>query len=248
MDFHQLKELFRLFYDKGVKAVVLTGGEPLVRNDFGKIIKELKKNKLKVFLDTNGDFFFEYRDLISQYVDVLGLPIDFSNKSYRNKDNFKKVLKILDYYKSLKKRPVIRIGTVITRDNFKKLNEIGQLLQNYPADIWKTYQFTPQNFNAIENRNTLEISQEKFNETTQKLQDKFSNSFKVIISKREDRNNAYFFVQSDGTVFQPIDDFNVCKEKRIGNVFDKDIITKWKKFISKNNYTNNAKATFNYKF
>jgi len=248
MSFRQLKKLFYLFHHRGARAVVLTGGEPLVRDDFQKIIKELKENKLKVFLDTNGDFFFKYRDLISQYVDVLGLPIDFSDRSYRSKNNFKKVLKILDYYKNLKRRPTIRIGTVVTKDNFKKLDKIGQLLRNYSVDIWKLYQFTPQNINAVRNRVSLEIPQEQFNRAVQGVKDKFSKYFRVVISRREYQNRAYFFVNPDGTVFMPIDDLDVCREKKIGNIFDKNIVAKWRKFISKSNYINNAKVTFNYKF
>jgi len=248
MGFKKEKEMFSLLHKGGVKAILLTGGEPLIRSDFGEILKELKKYNFKVFLDTNGDLFSKCRDLISKYVDVIGLPIDFPNRSYRNKDNFNNVLEILSYYKNKQKRPVIRIGTVVTKDNFRKLNKIEELLKNYSVDIWKIYQFTPQSVNALENRLSLEITQKEFNEVTKEIKNGFSNFPKLIISGRKDRNAAYFFINPDGTVIVPIDDMNVCRENIVGNIFNEDILEKWEKLIHKEDYINNTKLTFNYKF
>ncbi len=248
MDFLKLKELFCLLHAREVKAILLTGGEPLLRDDFGEILKELKRYNIKIFLDTNGDLFFRYKDLISEYVNFLGLPIDFPDSSYRNKNNLKTILEILSYYKELKKRPIIRLGTVVTKDNLKRLNGIGELLKNYPVDIWKIYQFVPQNYNAIKNRSFLEISQREFDETTQGIKDIFSGNFKVVISRRENMNRAYFFIASDGTVFMPVDDLNICRQTKIGNIFDEDISDKWKKVVSEKHYINNAEATFDCRF
>jgi len=247
LDFLKLQKLFLLFSKNGVKAVVLTGGEPLIRNDFENLIKELKKHDFAVFLDTNGDLFFTHQDLIAKNVKVLGLPIDFPNDSYRNSDNLGNILNILDFFKDKPQKPTIRIGTVVTKDNIDKLEKIGDLIKDYPVDIWKIYEFIPQN-NAVKNKSLLEISSEQFDEATQKIKDKFSNHFKIAISKRKDRTNAYFFVASNGNVFMPVDDLNICREVIIGDVFDDDIIEKWRAYISENNYTDNAKVTFNYKF
>lgn len=248
LNFQNLTKLFNLFHKNGVKAIILTGGEPLVREDFENILKDLEKRNFKIFLDTNGDLFFKYQNLISNYVDVIGLPIDFINKSYRNTDNFNNVIKILNFFKKIRKRPIIRIGTVATKENIKDIERIGELIKNYPVDIWKIYEFIPQNFNAIKNRLALEISPEQFNTVTEKIKRDFSKFIKVVISKRKDRTNAYFFVASDGTVFMPVDDGDICREIKIGNVFEKDIIEKWEKLILRKNYIDNAKVTFNYKF
>ena len=247
LDFLKLKRLFHLFSKNGVKAIVLTGGEPLVREDFEEIIKELKKLNFKIFLDTNGDLFFKYSDLITKNIDVLGLPIDFPNKSYRNSDNLNTIFNILNFFKDKSQKPILRIGTVVTNDNINELEKIGDLIKDYPIDIWKIYEFIPQN-NAVKNKSLLEVSLQQFDETAQKIKDKFSAYFKIVISKRKNRTNAYFFVASNGEVFMPVDDFNICREIKIGNVFDKDIIEKWGKFVSENNYQDNAKDTFNYRF
>jgi len=247
MDFSKLKELFCLLRVRGVKAILLGGGEPLLRDDFGEILKELAIYNFKIFLDTSGDLFFRYRDLISEHVDVLGLPIDFPDSSYRNKDNLRTVLRVLSYYQQLGKRPIIRIGTVVTKDNFERLSDIGGLLRNYPVDIWKIYQFTPQNINAIKNVSILQISKEKFDNAVQNLENIFSGNFKVVISRREDRDRAYFFVASDGVVIMPYDNMSICRQIKIGNIFDNDILDKWEKCVLKGRYFSNAEATFNYK-
>ncbi len=247
VDFLELKKLFRIFWLGGAKAILLTGGEPLIRKDFKRIIQELKKYNFKIFLDTNGDLFFKYKDLISKNVDVIGLPVDFINSSYRNEKNFWAVLKILNFYKDKKNRPIIRIGTVVTKNNFKDLDKIGNLLRNYPVDIWKIYEFTIQSVNALKNRRSLQISKKEFNKATNDLKKGFSRFFKIVISERKDRNAAYFFINPDGNVFIPVDDLDICRQNKIGNIFDSDILDKWKKSVSKNNYNRNIKLTFNYK-
>lgn len=246
MSFPKLKKLFAYLHKKGVRAILLGGGEPLLRNDFKDILKELNKYKFKIFLDTSGDLFFKYRNQILKYIDVIGLPMDFPDSSYRNKNNLKAVLNVLDSLKTSKIRPLIRIGTVITKDNFKRLEEIGELLKIYPVDIWKIYQFTPQNYNALKNKAMLEISQKDFDKTTKRIKKQFSRNFEVIISKRKDRSQAYFFITSDGNVSIPIDDLNICRQVEIGNVFDKDILSKWEKFYLKKYYIKNAEITFRF--
>lgn len=248
MNFLKIKRMLNLLYANGARAILLTGGEPLLRKDFNKIIEELKKYDFKIFLDTNGDYFFKFKDLIIKNIDIIGLPVDFSDSSYRNRDNLRTVIKILRYFKNLKSHPRIRIGTVVTKDNFKNLEEVGSLLKNYTVDVWKLYQFTPQEVNALKNRESLEVTQGEFDEATENIKNSFSPFFKVIISKRENRTCAYFFVNPDGIVLVPVDDLNICRQKIIGNIFDKDIFNKWRKVVSKDNYLNNATITFDYKF
>ncbi len=250
LKFPELKKIFDLFYKGNVKAVVLTGGEPLLRKDIIEIFRELKKYNLKIFLDTNGDLFFKYKNYIDKYVDVLGLPVDSSSKShtYRNSKNFEIILKILNYYKKKKLKPILRIGTVITRENINDLKNIAKLLKNYKIDIWKIYQFIPIGTNAVLNKRELEINLINFKEETDYIKKKYSKYFKIIISKRGDRTNAYFMVNPDGTILMPREDLKTCEEVTIGNIFEEDIIDKWRKLINKKNYINNAKVTFNYKF
>lgn len=250
LNFSELKKIFNLFYKKGVRAVVLTGGEPLLREDIVKIFQELKKNNFKIFLDTNGDFFFKYKDYIDKYVDVLGLPIDYSSKShtYRDSKNFENILKILNYYEEKRIKPTLRVGTVVTKENLNDLKNIAELLKNYKIDIWKLYQFMPSGTNAALNKRDLQINTISFKRKTDCIKEKYSKYFKIVISKISERSNAYFLIDPDGRVFMPISDLKTQRELTISNIFDKDIGDRWGKLVSKENYINNAKVTFNYKF
>jgi MoaA/NifB/PqqE/SkfB family radical SAM enzyme len=249
LEIPELKKIFELFNKKNVKAVVLTGGEPLIREDIEQIFSELKEYSFKIFLDTNGSLFFRYKDSIDKDIDILALPLDFVNFSYRDKNHFNTIIKILKYYQNKEKRPKIRIGTVVTKDNFKGLEEIGGLLKDYPIDMWKIYEFLPQNINAVKNKASLEISPQEFEEATRGLKTDFSNFFKVVISKRRDRNRAYFHINPNGAVSIPVDNSEgICKERNIGNIFDKNIVEKWIRSVSKDNYIRNVKETFDYKF
>ena len=248
MTLFQLKKLFGLFHRGSVKAIVLSGGEPLIRTDIPEIFKAIKDLDMQIYLDTNGDLFFKYKEAIDKYVDILGLPIDYASekKFFRTPENFKNILKILEYYSKIKNRPIIRIGTVVTKENINHLKEIGDLLKNYPIGSWKIYQFIPIGPNAFANRSSLNINTEEFIKKTAAIEREYSKYFKITISKRESRNKAYFFVSSDGTVFMPMDDEINHGDMEIGNIFDTDIIQKWLKVVDMNNYNENVRRTFNY--
>jgi len=244
MSFQKLERLFRLFHDKGAKAVVLGGGEPLLRGDFDKILLELKKHNLQIYLDTNGDLFFNHEKPILENVEQLGLPIDFPDTSYRNPENLSNILKILDYLKQHKKRPKIRIGTVVTQDNIAHLPEIGELIRDYPVDLWKLYEFIPQYGNALKNKASLEVGEQAFIAAANAAKKRFSKYFRVLISKRKSRTNAYFFIDSDGLVFMPIDKKGFCGYLDIGDVFEEDIVERWEMHVRKTKYLRNAWFTF----
>lgn len=245
----KLRKIFALFEKKGVKAVVLTGGEPTLHNDFKEILEEIKKRNMKVFLDTHGAFFFKYREHIDKYVDILGLPIDSAtaDKSYRSRENFDTIIRILEYYKDKEKRPELRIGTVITRENINELEGIAELLKKYKIDSWKIYQFVPRGTNATINREKLEIDTKVFEEAAGKVKKEYDKYFKIIVTRIIDRVKAYFFLKPDGTVFMPNNDKTGTSTAILGHIFDEDIAEKWAKCASEDNYINNATVTFNLK-
>lgn len=250
LEFEKLKKIFELFAQKNVKGVVLTGGEPLIRDDIKKIFKELKRYEFKIFLDTNGDFFFKYKNFINRFVDVLGLPLDsaLKFKSYRGENNFNNILKILKYYKSLKEKPKLKIGTVVTKENIEELPKIADLLKAYPIDTWKIYQFIPIGQVAIQNKKDLLVETQLFLKEANKIRHEYSQFFEIIISPREERSDAYFLINPDGTIIMPSDKRIKCEEIIIGNIFDKDIVEKWQKLVLERNYLDNAKITFSHKW
>jgi len=250
LDFEGVKKIIVHLKKNCVKGVVLSGGEPLIREDASKIIEEIKKNGMNVYLDTNGDFFFRHKGAINKFVDVLGLPLDYSSEklNYRSKENFGNVIKILDYYQSISKKPKLRIGTVITKENISDLSNIAEILKNYRINSWKIYQFIPIGPNAEANQKELEIETKSFEEATLPIKNNYSKYFKIILSKRKQRAAAYFFIDSNGSVFMPKDDPEQTGYIVLGSVFDPDTTKKWWGVANKKNYMENAEATLNYKF
>jgi len=75
MTLEEIIEMTRTFRDLGVHTVRLTGGEPLVRKNFGFLVEELAKLGVKLKLTTNGIVLDKYLDLF----DKIGLRnINFS--------------------------------------------------------------------------------------------------------------------------------------------------------------------------
>ena len=179
----ELKKIFKLVHNNGAEAIVLTGGEPLLRKEIPEIFRAIKKCGLKIYLDTSGDFFFKYKKEIEKYVDTIGLPLDYASdkKAYRSSKNFRSVLKILKFYSETEKGPKIRIGTVVTKENIVDIEKIGQLLKKYKIDSWKIYQFIPLGPNGFTNRKSLLVNAKSFLRKTKTLEKKYSKHFKVII-------------------------------------------------------------------
>lgn len=247
MNLPELKKLFKLLYERGVKAIVLSGGEPLIREDIEDIFKEIKKYGLNIYLDTNGDFFFKYKDAIDRHVDILGLPIDYPTreKAYRCPNNFDNVIKILDYYSTkIDNKPLIRVGTVVNKENIDYLDAIGNLLRKYKIDRWKIYQFLPLGPNGYSNRESLLIDNKTFSNKTEEIKKNYSNYFNIVLASRETRAKAYFFISSDGTLFMPIDDEVYHGDMELGNIFEPDALEKWQNQVNMHNYINNVKKTF----
>lgn len=250
LDFFQLKQIFSLLASKGTKSITLTGGEPLLRSDIKEVVKEIKCQGLKIFLDTNADLFFEHADIINNHVDILGLPLDdirLNNKIFGHV-NPEQVMKVLDYYRALpdQPRPKLRIGTVVTPNNVNQLADIAERIKDFPISYWKLYQFIPIGQQASVNRDKLLIDEKVFLAESAKVMSAYGKQINIIISPRRQRANAYFMINPDGQVIMPEDKDDVCCEAVIGGIFDPEIIAKWRSHIYENNYLENAEITFSH--
>lgn len=250
MNLDEISKMLKMLHERGVKVIDLTGGEPLMRKELEEIVEMMKGYGFEIFIDTNGDYFHKYRELIVKNFKGIGLTVDFPDKkqSYKIVGNLDRVLEALVYLNNKKNGPIIRVATVVTQDNCDKLEEIGNLLCKYKVDLWKLYQFIPQNEKALKNRRGLEISREKFLESTENLEKVFSGRLNVVVSKMEDRDSCYFFVGSDGKVFMPIQKKDIFEGVELGSVFDEDIFEKWKKFVSLSNFIENTEISKKFDF
>jgi MoaA/NifB/PqqE/SkfB family radical SAM enzyme len=249
-----LKKIFKIIdivNRGGARGMVLTGGEPLLLPDIETIIRRLRSKKMNVYLDTSGENFFKHNYFIDKNVSVLGIPIDeYSEEgSYRRFGSHLRRLEVLNYYKhsSSALRPLLRVGTVVTKENLDDLEKIADLISQYPVDLWKIYQFIPIGDVASRNKKALEISSKEFIAAAGKAKRRLSRQVRVMATPFGFRSRAYFMINPDGTVFMPEED-KICKEQIIGDIFDQNITEKWSKCLSENNLISNAESTFSYEW
>lgn len=62
----EIEKLARIFVEQGVNKIRLTGGEPLVRKDAGKIIKSLSQLPVELTMTTNGSRLHDFVDLLEE--------------------------------------------------------------------------------------------------------------------------------------------------------------------------------------
>ena len=163
-DVIQLKrEVLRLAKKQRINCISITGGEPLLQSSFlGLFLKELKKKKLTIYLETNGTLAAEFKKVI-RYIDIISMDIKLpsrkSDKFYLKehlrflkiglkKNIFLKVV-VTDYTKladfkrflrnvrPIKKKPlcVIQPDSSKMKKVIKKVSEFQRLAEDFFTDV-----------------------------------------------------------------------------------------------------------------
>lgn len=181
--------------------IVLSGGEPLIRNDIEEILDCSKDKGLRVYLSTNGLLFSSFKNKIEENLDLLGLPLDGPNPEInktmrKNKDHFTKIRKILERFKENEPDYKLKVGTVVTKINLNHITEIGDFLFRnedvYSPDVWRLYEFSPLR-EGWENKEKFEISHKEFKVACERTISKFpEETINPLTNKRS--LGSYIFV------------------------------------------------------
>jgi MoaA/NifB/PqqE/SkfB family radical SAM enzyme len=131
-------EIFKMldeFAAMGTSRLSITGGEPLVREDFPLVVKHAKELGFSVALATNGSLvsqrlnFLEGVDNVNMTLDG---PQDIHDKQ-RGAGNFQKVMEAIRLIKS-KKIPLYLVS-VITRNNCSLIDELLALAESLDVKL-----------------------------------------------------------------------------------------------------------------
>jgi radical SAM protein with 4Fe4S-binding SPASM domain len=123
----------------GVKRLVISGGEPLVRPDLMDIMQYGTQKRISFGLVTNGYLVEELWDRLKLYdyflffTSIDGLP-EYHDRM-RKKDSFDRAIRALDRFAGLGTR-MRMINTVVHRENIGQLEELYRLLKNSAANRW----------------------------------------------------------------------------------------------------------------
>ena len=142
----QLVDLIHQAARLGVKAVSISGGEPLLRSDIGQLVKEMVKQCIVPVLLTNGLLLNEFaQSLYDAGLRYFIVSIDSLKKEFYELQRgamFETLVKGLAEIKTLKQKDnnvKIHVTSVVTRYN---LEEIPQMVKTLSADAIAV-QFSP---------------------------------------------------------------------------------------------------------
>jgi MoaA/NifB/PqqE/SkfB family radical SAM enzyme len=131
------KDIIRM----GVVHINLTGGEPLLAENFFEVIKSLQPSKVLITVNTNGLLLSD--DMLDKLeragVDIIKISIDSPIEDEHDKSRgysgcFKQAVKALDYIKK-KKKMLAQISTVCIKENLnsERIWKLVKMANDYNA-------------------------------------------------------------------------------------------------------------------
>ncbi len=131
LSFDEIKTLAKSLKAFGLKHIVYSGGEPLLRRDFTDICELFSGMKVKQTLLTNGLLLDKRAGDISKYFTEIIVSIDGGTPGTHNRlrgvNSFELILRGIEKTLSLKDAPVVSIRTVLQKNNFRELGDMIKL-------------------------------------------------------------------------------------------------------------------------
>lgn len=249
LKFSELIYLLEKFKAQGVQYLVISGGEPLTYKYIYDFIYYAKSLGFVIVLSTNGLLVNDISKLNN--IDVLSIPIDGENYKYLKRmrnityTDYQKVLYLIKEFKRIFPNKILKIGTVVSKRNYKYIENIYYQIQNY-ADVWKIYQVSKHYNNENIYYSNLKISDETFNIVKEKLIRKTKcdnkNSIRIETYENKTRDGKYLFCEPNGDAMVIT---NNC-EKIIGNFIDDfdNVVKEWNKYVDNQSVKKNFETTY----
>lgn len=131
----------------GTLFILLTGGEPLLREDFPYLYTEIKKMGFMVSINTNGSLLHKHFDLFSKYppsrVNVSLYGAD--DETYNQLCKTSKFTQVIENVKTLKNMGIsVKLNTVFTDKNSSQYKEIIDIAEEFDLPLSTTAYCYPQ--------------------------------------------------------------------------------------------------------
>jgi len=201
--FSKIENIIKNLRACNVKSLVLSGGEPLLREDIKKILQLCKKLGIETVLQSNGLILKSRLPGILPYIDWISLSLDGDtaekNSLMRTAEQFKAITEILPILK--KKNINVKLGTVVSKKNYKNIENIGKLVGPY-VTTWKLYQFYPRlDTTAGDNQKQFIIGDKLFEEVSKKIKNKFPDLHISTHTIKEFNESPCLLIDPDGKVY-----------------------------------------------
>jgi MoaA/NifB/PqqE/SkfB family radical SAM enzyme len=134
----EIKKLANELYKFGLKHIVYSGGEPLLRRDFVNICEVFEKLHVKQSLLTNGLLLEKRVEDIQKFFREIIVSIDgaddATHNSIRGLNSFDQILKGIKRAVASPQRNCVSIRTVIQKRNYRQLPEMIELAKSLGVD------------------------------------------------------------------------------------------------------------------
>ncbi|MDP8230000.1 MAG: radical SAM protein [Candidatus Gorgyraea atricola] len=185
LKFQQIKNIIDEAADLGALWCLITGGEPLLREDFFDIYLHLKKKGLLVSVFTNATLITErHIKFFKRYpprnieVTVYGATKGTYEKVTRNPGSFNAFMKGLDLL--LKNKIKVRLKTMALRSNIHELTVISQFCRQKTKDYFRFDPFLHLRFDGDTGRNKEIRSERLLPEEIVSIEKNDSERFKAL--------------------------------------------------------------------
>jgi len=217
-----LKVGFNNLKSAGFRAINITGGEPMLRDDIIEICDYVKSLGFIVMMSSNGTLIKDM-EIFNGRLDWLSLSLDGISTTDSNVYTHQEPQKIIDLIKtfSVKKHDFgLKINTLVTQENKKILCDIGSLLEKLGTDLkWKLIKVAPRG-RAKMQQGKIDISLDEFLDLAEFIKTKFRALQVSYWPSNPNYLKAYYLIiNSEGRIMLPIDNRYICR----GSVFSKDV-------------------------
>ena len=135
----EIEAIAKIFVAQGVNKIRLTGGEPLVRKDAGKIILSLSKLPVALTLTTNGTRIHEYVELLKQAnIQTLNISLDTLQADrfmlLTRRDHFKQVYDNIQLL--IRNDFQVKVNVVVMKGmNDSEINDFIEWTKDTPVEV-----------------------------------------------------------------------------------------------------------------
>ena len=227
MTFEQIKGIVDQAANMGALSCVITGGEPLLRNDFFDIYLYLKRKGISITVFTNATIItdkhiklFKKYPPLSVEVTVYGATKETYENLTRRSGSFKAFMHGVRLL--LRNKINVRLKTMVTRSNIHELSKIKRFCRLSPGDDFFFDPIVNLRFDRDKKKNR-EIQKQRLSpEEIKEIEKKYStqsqvwgsNADKNLIPKRfrYDNTRLFRFPCGDGTFSVSYDGkFKLCR-------------------------------------
>lgn len=246
-DFLKVTEQLKKELNPNKVMIVITGGEPLMRNDLELVGHELMQQGYPWGFVTNGFALTEERfnRLLQAGLRSMTISLDGLEESHNwlrgHPQSFQRAVNAIHIASKADNGFIFDVVTCVNQKNISELNEIKKLLINHNVSRWRIFSICP--IGRAKENPLLHVSNEQFREVMDFI--KLNRDEGIIHTNfgcegflgdyETEVRDGFFFCRAGINVASVLADGSICACPNIdrrnfaqGNIYSDDFLTIWK--------------------